>query len=149
MISRNAVLDIYPAEFSSQRLRRTAPSLGRVSAFHVVAVGCRVRRSRFGHGWLFGGTHSAWAVVAPLLDVVVFGERGNHRGAAGNLADAVENNLRSAIVHFYRAMNFNAAAFQAPLVTHVFEAMSKDDDRKGAGHLVFAKVEEVDALAAH
>jgi hypothetical protein len=58
--------------------------------------------------------------VAAIFDVVVLGQRRDHGGTSGDLADAVENDLRAAVVEFDRSMNFNRSAFEPSDVADIF-----------------------------
>ena len=86
--------------------------------------------------------------MAAVFYIVVFGERGDHGGASVNLADAVEDDFRAAVVHLYGAVDFDDAAFEAADVADIFQVVGKDDDREGASGFVFAEVDEVDAFAS-
>jgi len=123
--------------------------LRRIGAFHVVAVCRGAGRSWLGNGRLLGWTHSAGAVVTLFFDIVVFRQRGDHSSSSRDLADAVKDDFRLAIVELHRAVDFNVAAFQTAHVAHVFQVVGEDHDRERAGHLIFAKIKEVDSFAAY
>src|SRR5580658_851227 len=118
----------------------------RLDAFHVVGRG-GVGRGR-GLGRLLGGTKMAGAIVTAVFDVVVLRQGWNHGGAAGDLADAIEHDLSAAVVEFDGAVNLDGAAREAAHVADIFQAGREDHDREGAGHLLFAEVEEVNSFRA-
>lgn len=117
----------------------------RALAFDVGAVGSGCVGSGFGLCGFLGGVAATGAVVAAVFYVVVFGQAGDHGGASVDLADAVEDDLGAAIVHLYGAVDFDDAAFEAADVAHIFEVMREDHDGEGAGRLIFAETDVVDA----
>ena len=121
-------------------------SLGRLCALDIVSVGRRGRRWGFGFGRFLGGAQASGAVVAPILDVVIFRERWDHGRAPGDLADVVENDLGAAFVEFDGSVDFNGAPGQATDVANIFQSGSEDHHRKRAGHLIFAEVEKMNSL---
>ena len=51
----------------------------------------------------------AGAEVSSILNIVSFGKRRNHGSAACDLADAVQNDFRAAIMELNGSVNFEAA----------------------------------------
>jgi hypothetical protein len=131
---------------SACALRFALSSLWRFVALDVVAVCGRRVRLGLDLGRLLGGAEAFGTKVATIFYVVIFGERGNHGGVPGNLADTVQYDLRAPVVKFNGSVNFDAATLQAPYVADIFQSGREDDDRKGTGHLIFAEVEEMDAF---
>ena len=86
------------------------------------------------------------AEVTAIFYVVIFGKRGNHGGAPRDLADTVQDDLRAAVVEFNGTVNFDGAPSQAADVADIFQSGREDYDREGAGHLILAEVEEMNAL---
>jgi hypothetical protein len=86
------------------------------------------------------------AEVAAIFYVVVFGEQRNRGGAPSNLADAVQDDFRAAVVNFNGSVNFDGATLKAPDVADIFQSGREDHDRERAGYLIFAEVEETDAF---
>ena len=87
----------------------------------------------------------AGAVVASIFYVVVLGQRWDHGRSAADLADAVEDNLRSAIVEFDRPLNLDHATGQPTHVANISKTVGEYDDGEWACHLIFAKVQKVNA----
>jgi hypothetical protein len=83
------------------------------------------------------------AAVAAVFDIVVLGKRRDHGGAAFDLADAAQDDLRPAIVGFNGSADFDGASGEAANVAHIFQVVGEYDDREGTGHLVFTEIEEV------
>src|ERR1700756_3396522 len=83
-------------------------SVGRLRALDIVSIGRGSRRFGFGFGRFSGGAQASGAVVAAILDII-FRERRDHGSATGNLADVVEDDLGTAFIEFYGAVNFNSA----------------------------------------
>ena len=86
------------------------------------------------------------AVVAAILDIVVLGHGWDHRRAARDLADAAENDLGAAVVEFDGTADFDDASGEAADVADILQVGGKDDHAEGAGHLVFAEIDVVDAF---
>lgn len=122
--------------------------LRRSVSFHVVPVGCRVCWSALVFRWFLGRPHSPGTVVALLFHIVVLGQRRDQGWTAGQLADAVQDDLGASVVEFDRSVDFDGSAGEAADIAHVFEIGRKDNDREGAGHLVFAEIEKVHAASA-
>jgi len=87
--------------------------------------------------------------VATILDIVILGQWRDHGCAAGDLANAVQDDLRASVVEFHGAVNLDRSTCQASDVSNVFQAGRKDHNCEGAGHLVFTKLEEVDSLGSN
>jgi hypothetical protein len=119
--------------------------LRRFFAFRVVAIGGGAIGCRLNLGRFLGGTEVSGAVVSGLFHIVVFGERRDEHRSSSNLADALEDNFGAAVVEFHGAADFNGAAGETANVTDIFQVGRKDYDGEGAGHLIFAEVEEVNA----
>lgn len=92
------------------------------------------------------GAQASGAVVAPILDVVIFRERWDHGRAPGNLADVVEDDLRAAVVKFDGSVDFNGAPGQATDVADIFQSGLEDHHRKRAGQLILAEVQKMNSL---
>ena len=88
------------------------------------------------------------AIVACFFDVVFFGQRWNQGGSSSDLADAFEDDFGAAVVEFDGSADFDGAAGETADVSYILQIVGEDDYREGAGHLVFAEVEEVDAFGA-
>jgi hypothetical protein len=117
-----------------------------VLAFDVVSVGGGDAGFGFGLFWFLGGVQASGAVVAAFFYVVVLGERRDHGGASVELADAVQDDFRAAVIHLYGAIDFYDAPFEAADVADIFEVVREDYNGEGAGCFVFAEVYEVDAF---
>ncbi len=65
-----------------------------------------------------------------------------------NLTDAVQDDFRAAVVEFDGSLDFYGAAFEAADVADIFQVRREDDDGKGASHLIFTEVNEVNAFDA-
>jgi len=100
----------------------------------------------FGLLLLFRGIEMAGAVVPSVLDIIVLGQGRDQGGAAGDLADAAEDDFGAAVIKFDRAVNFDGAAGESAHVPDIFQVVGKDDYGKRTGHLIFAEVEEVNAV---
>src|SRR5579871_2046623 len=111
-----------------------------------VAVSASGRRLLLWSFQLLRRVNAAGAVVALLFHVVIFGQRGDERRSGGQLADAVEDDFCAPLVQLDRAVNFDGLAGETADIADVFQIGGEDDDREGAGHLVFAEVDEVNAL---
>src|SRR5271166_54339 len=100
--------------------------LWRVVAFDIVAISC-------GSVWrcldlcrLFGGPNVSCAVVAAVLYVITLREGRYHGCASLNLADAVEDDLRTAVVGLDGTSDFNGATRQSADVAYVFKVVGED-----------------------
>lgn len=120
-----------------------------VITLHVVSIDRRGIGFAFGFCWLLRGPEPSGAEMSAVLDVVIFGQRRDHGRAAFDLADAVENDLGAAVVHFHGAADLDGTSREAADVAHILQIIGEDHDGEGAGHLVFAEVEEVDTLIAY
>jgi hypothetical protein len=118
-------------------------------AFNVISVGGRGIGLRFDLGRFLGGAEMSGAIVSSIFDVVVLEEWWDHRRSAGDLADAVEDDLGAAVVKFDGSVNFDGTAGEAADVADILQAGREDHYRERAGHLVFAEVEEMDALRTY
>jgi hypothetical protein len=102
--------------------------------------------------WPWSSPASWWAqvsgaVVAAVCDIVILGERRNYGSAAGDLADAVQDDFRAAAVQFDVSLNLDGAARQTADVASIFQSGSEDHHRERARHLILAEVEKVDAFS--
>src|SRR5579872_860409 len=135
-----------PVYSGSQRSRRLVL---RVLPFDVVAVGGR----RVGRGLcfrrLFCRPKVAGAVMASILNVVVFGQGWDQRSASADLTDAAQNDFGASLIEFDGAVNLNRAAREPSDVADILQIGREDNDRKGASHLILAEVEEVNAFRAN
>ncbi len=86
--------------------------------------------------------------MAAVFHVVGFREGRNHRRAASDLADAIQNDLRAPIIKFHGSANFDGATGQAAHVSNIFQVMFENYDREWTRQLIFAEIEEVNALHA-
>ena len=119
-----------------------------ISALHIIPVyGGRVRFYLLLRR-LLRGPQVSRAVVAAIFDVVILGQRRNHGGAASDLADAVEDDFGASIVGFHGSQDFDGASGEAANVANIFQFVGENHHREGAGHFIFTKIEEVDALEA-
>jgi len=128
------------------RIRRSL-ILWRLAIFNIVGrrgVGRRFRLCR-----LFRRPEASRAVVAAVLDIVGLGHRRDHGSSAGDLTNAVENNLWSPVVEFDRTVDFDDAACQTPHIANIFQIVRENHDRERARHLIFAEVEKVNACGTH
>jgi len=91
---------------------------------------------------------SAGTVMAAVFHVVGFRQRGNHRRAAGDLADAVQNDLRAPVIEFYGSANLDGATGETAHVSNIFQVVFENDDREWTNHLIFTEIKEVNALHA-
>jgi hypothetical protein len=89
------------------------------------------------------------AIVAAMFDIVVLGKRRDHGCAAGDLADATENDFRTAVVEFDGSMDFDGPAGQAADVADIFQSGREDYYSEGARHLICAEVEEVNSFISN
>src|SRR5579864_4986613 len=137
------------SSWKSKLLSGWAGSLWRRVALDIVAIGSRCVGLGLDLRWFPGGAQATGAEVATIFDVVILGERRDHRGAAGDLTDAIQDDLRAAIIEFDGSVNFDGATLQAPDVADIFQSGREDHHGEGAGHLVFAEVEEMDALISN
>lgn len=87
--------------------------------------------------------------MALFFHVVILRKRRDQRGTAGQLADAAENDFRAAVVQLDGSVNFDGLADEASNVADIFEVGRKDDNRKRAGGVIFAKIKEVNAAGAN
>jgi hypothetical protein len=62
------------------------------------------------------------------------------------LADVVKDDLGTAFVEFYGAVNFNSAPGQAADVADVFQSGLEDHHRERAGQLILAEVEKMNSF---
>src|ERR1035437_1457653 len=91
----------------------------------------------------------ACTVVAPALDVVFGGHRGNHDVSAfAELLGVAQGDPRTSVVVLNRALDFNLPPFELANVTHFSEVVRQHDHREGTRVGVFAEVEEREAVAA-
>ena len=98
---------------------------------------------------LLGRSGVSGAVMAAIFDVLILGEWWDDGGATGDLANAIENDCRTSVVELDCSMNFDGGAGQAANVADIFQSGREDwedHDREGAGHLIFAEVEEVNSF---
>lgn len=86
--------------------------------------------------------------MAAVLDIVVFGQRWDHRRAAFDLSDSSENDFGPAVVGLDAASDLDGAADQTAYVPNIFQIVSEDNDREWTRHLVFTEVEEVNSFGA-
>ena len=84
--------------------------------------------------------------MAAVLDIVVFGQRWDHRRAAFDLSDSSENDFGPAVVGLDAASDLDGAADQTAYVPNIFQIVSEDNDREWTRHLVFAEVKEVNSF---
>jgi hypothetical protein len=95
--------------------------------------------------WPWSSPASWWAqvsgaVVAAVCDIVILGERRNYGSAAGDLADAVQDDFRAAAVQFDVSLNLDGAARQTADVASIFQSGSEDHHRERARHLILTEV---------
>ena len=128
----------------SAALQPQPPRSGKVVAFHVVVVGCGGVGRGFHFGRLFCRTQPSGTIVASVFDIVIFRQCRDHSGAAGDLADTTQNDLRPSVIELDAALDLDGATGQTAHVSDVFQVMREDHHRERAGHLVFAEVEEGD-----
>ena len=86
--------------------------------------------------------------MTAILCIVVLGQWRDHGGAALDLADAVQDDFRAAVVGLKSAANLDGASGESANVAHVFQVVGEHHDHEGASHLFFTEVEKVDAFGA-
>lgn len=86
--------------------------------------------------------------MALLFYVVVFGQRGDHGGAVGELADAAQDDFGTAVVELYFSVNLDQLSGEAADVAHIFQVGGEYDYAEGAGHLILAEIDVVNAFAS-
>ncbi|PYQ43176.1 MAG: hypothetical protein DMG99_07105 [Acidobacteria bacterium] len=127
-----------------------AGKLSLVVAFDVVSVGGGgARLLRFGFPRLLAGMKAAGTETPSIFHIVVFGKRRDHGGAAFDLADAVQDDLRAAIVHFYRAADLDVASGEQANITHILKITGEDYDGERTGQGILAEIQEVNAFVPY
>jgi hypothetical protein len=121
-------------------------SVGRLRALDIVSVGRGSRRFGFGFGRFPGGAQSSGAVVAAILDIIIFWQGWDHGRATSNLADVVEDDLRPAVVKFDGSVDFNGTPGQPADVANIFQSGLEDHYCERAGQLIFAEVEKMNSF---
>src|SRR5579885_1440203 len=87
--------------------------------------------------------------MSAILDVVRLRQRRDHGRAACDLADPAQDDLRSSVIRFYRAVNLDAAPSQPANVPNVLQITGEGHHRERTRHLVLAEVEKVNAFGAN
>ena len=64
------------------------------------------------------------------------------------MADAAQDDFGAAVVEFYFSVNLDELPGEAADVADIFQVGREDDYAEGAGHLVLAEVDVVDAFAS-
>ncbi len=119
-------------------------------ALHVgfVTVGRAGVGDAFYFCGLFGRTYAASAVVALFFHVVVFRQWWNQGGAAGELADLLEDDFSASVVELDGTVDFDNVALEAAHIADIFQIGREDHDGEWAGSLLGAEVDEVDATGS-
>src|SRR6266567_914462 len=135
---------------SCRHLARASRSFLRwLVAFNIIPVAGGGVHLGFCFARLLAGAEASGAEVAAVFNIVVFGQGRNHGSTTADLADTVQNDLRTTVVKFEGAVDFDGAAFEMAHIPNVLQSGREHHDREGASHLILTEVEEMYSLRSY